>query len=372
MPHGEAARAKGRGRRARRSRGVKGAGAFSGAPSLAGAAEVESLPLNQSAVPSEEEIDAALTLKQLRAYEKAILWAKGDLEESLEDVMLKYRRVRAKMYRDHKLAVIAEDNSALKRFQAGCPKPKEVWQSSKAELDKQAACLQQQSQEIDESDLGLLMRKHLFEEPVKIPSAECVAFRQIGLDQLRPAERACLSAVGDARWTADGLVDANSSAVAASLANGGCGRHWMGTAEARCLLSNKNLLFIGNSVVRRQLYTVLDLVAGPRAHRQLTNFTDVKLPEFADKRAISTSWIWDQDNLTRSYHGAQLFTVDLTTGDHRFHMPHKELCGLTDSFSVFNPGRMRQLREPVRSRWHREKVAYQGCLPSHEVASSGV
>ena len=52
----------------------------------------------------------------------------------------------------------------------------------------------------------------------------------------------------------------------------------MGTAEARCLLRGKDLLFVGNSVVRRQLYTVLDLVAGPAAHRQLTNFTDVKLP----------------------------------------------------------------------------------------------
>eukprot|EP00966_Prymnesium_polylepis_P013902 320580-Prymnesium_polylepis.1 len=96
------------------------------------------------------------------------------------------------------------------------------------------------------------------------------------------------------------------------------------------------------------MYTVLDLLAGPRAHRQLNNFTDVKLPQFTNERAIARSWVWDQDNMTRAYHGAQLFTVDLVTGEHRFHMPHNELCGLSDTYQVFSPGRMRQWHEPVR------------------------
>ena len=61
------------------------------------------------------------------------------------------------------------------------------------------------------------------------------------------------------------------------------------------------------------MYTVLDLLAGPVAHRQLSNFTDVLLPH-PDSRAIARSWIWDQDNMTRGYHASQLFTVDLETG----------------------------------------------------------
>ena len=48
----------------------------------------------------------------------------------------RYKRVRAKMYNDHKKAVIAEDNAKLHRFQRGCPKPKAG--ATTAELDKQA------------------------------------------------------------------------------------------------------------------------------------------------------------------------------------------------------------------------------------------
>ena len=100
-----------------------------------------------------------------------------------------------------------------------------------------------------------------------------------------------------------------------------CGRKWMGTAEARCLLAGHDLLFIGNSVVRRQMYTILDLLAGPSAHRQLNDFSSVSLPAFKATRGaeahIKRSWIWDQDNATYGYHAAQLFTIDLTTGEHR-------------------------------------------------------
>ena len=49
----------------------------------------------------------------------------------------------------------------------------------------------------------------------------------------------------------------------------------MSVAETRCLLAGHDLLFIGNSVVRRQMYTILDLLAGPSAHRQLSDFSSV-------------------------------------------------------------------------------------------------
>ena len=229
------------------------------------------------------------------------------------------------------------------RFQAGCPKPKEV--ASKAELDAQAACMQKEAQEVDDSDLGLLMRRHLKAPVPPLPAGQtCAAFRQVDLSQLSEKTRTCLAHVGDAKWTAEGLVDAASNASTNGAA-ASCNRRWLGTAETRCLLSNKDLVFFGNSVVRRQMYTVLDLLAGPNAHRQLTNFTDVLLPH-PDSHSVARSWIWDQDNMTRGYHASQLFTVDLATGEHRFSMPHAAFCGLQQSHSVFNPGRLHQWREP--------------------------
>ena len=132
-------------------------GASEVADAVAGHGDVNSsTTVGESAVvatPSNDVIDAALTLPTLRSYEGAILKATRQLEDILATLQSKYKRVRAKMYREHKHAVIAEDNSALERFQRGCPKPKEVWQASKRELDKQAHCLQAQANEVDDSDL---------------------------------------------------------------------------------------------------------------------------------------------------------------------------------------------------------------------------
>ena len=188
--------------------------------------------------------------------------------------------------------------------------------ASKEELDAQAQCMQREAQEVDDSDLGLLMRRHLKAPILPLAAgATCAPFRQIDPSQLSPKVRNCLGGVGDARWTAEGLVDGNGSTASVRAASASCGRAWLGTTDARCLLSGKDLIFFGNSVVRRQMYTVLDLLAGPAAHRQLTNFSDVLLPN-PDAHAIARSWIWDQDNMTRGYHASQLFTVDLATGAH--------------------------------------------------------
>ena len=282
-------------------------------------------------VPSLEQVDATPTLRDLRAHERATLRATREHENVLIQLQGLYKHIRAKMYREHKSAVIAEDNSALSQFQAGCPRPKEA--ATKEDLDAQTACMQHEALEMDDSDLGLLMRRHL-ESPILPlpPGAACAPFRQIEPSQLPVAVRDCITRSGSARWTAKGLVDAAalpSKATAkaptsstSTPANDSCGRIWLGTAETRCLLRGKDLAFFGNSVVRRQMYTVLDLLAGPVAHRQLSNFTDVLLPH-PDSRAIARSWIWDQDNMARGYHASQLFTVDLETGARSsVHMAH--------------------------------------------------
>ena len=371
-------RKRGRGRGGRGGRG-RGRGPMNWAAGQAGTAPSGSEAIHAKFqemlhVPAEEAIDASLTLKDLRSHEGTILSATRLHEDALVKLQNLYKKVRAKMYRDHKTEVIAEDNSKLQQFQAGCPKPKELGtHPSKEELDRQAQCLQREASEQDDSDLGLLMRRHL---KVPIPpqptGATCAPFRQVDFSQLSPKTKACLGKVGDARWTSEGLIDApqdalggaggadsagrrlagasDTAAAAASTTTASsastCGRRWLGTADARCLLANKNLVFFGNSVVRRQMYTILDLLAGPAAHRQLNNFTDVKLPGFKDEGSIARSWIWDQDNMTRGYHASQLFTVDLHTGEHRFEMPHASLCGMAQSHSVFSPGRMHQWREP--------------------------
>ena len=57
--------------------------------------------------------------------------------------------------------------------------------------------------------------------------------------------RGCARSAGAAAWTDRGPSDFGGDS--------GCGRRWIGTAEARCLLSGRDLLFVGNSVTRRQM-----------------------------------------------------------------------------------------------------------------------
>ena len=112
--------------------------------------------------------------------------------------------------------------------------------------------------------------------------------------------RSCLRDAGAAAWTADGLQDINGSQSA-------CGRRWHGTKDARCLLKNKDLAFIGNSVIRRQMYSVLDLLAGKSAHRLLPNGTSVDLggPRNTSIDILNTR-VWDQEPCKRLSCGAAL------------------------------------------------------------------
>jgi len=296
------------------------------------------------ALPSEEQVNEATTLEQLQEQEAAILETRQRHEEALAQLQARYQKVRQKMYRDHKKAVIEKDNAKLARFQGGCAKPTKLAGLSKAEADEQARCLQTERNTVDESDLGRMMRQHLWQQPAPLPADQCQSFRSIATAHLKPDRQECLLKVGDAKWTVEGLVDSDAAKRAQ------CGRKWMGTAETRCLLAGHDLLFIGNSVVRRQMYTMLDLLAGPSAHRQLSDFSSVSLPAFKampdTERRIKRSWIWDQDNATYGYHAAQLFTIDLATGEHRFSKPHREHCGVDESHASFNTGRLNQWLYP--------------------------
>ena len=59
------------------------------------------------------------------------------------------------------------------------------------------------------------------------------------------------------------------------------------------------------------------------------------------KRTLGTTRMWDRDGEPNAYHAAQLVTIDLDSGEQRFHRPHA-LCGLDDMFMKLNVGRSLQ------------------------------
>jgi hypothetical protein len=106
-----------------------------------GLAAMSSAALEQTkAMPSEEQVDSATTLEQLREQEAAILETRQRHEEALAGLQARYQKVRKKMYQDHKKDVISQDNAKLAKFQGGCAKPKRLAGLSKAEADEQAGC----------------------------------------------------------------------------------------------------------------------------------------------------------------------------------------------------------------------------------------
>lgn len=226
---------------------------------------------------------------------------------------------------------------------------------------------------------------------IVVPPTSCSPSRVA----LPPAERArCLLHAGRANWTAtaEGLRDDEPE----------CGRTWMAAGCARKLLAGRDLLFIGNSVIRRQMYTVLDILAGPMARRlvhagkrkgvrevvpfalaeadsgtlddpALLTQEGVLNPRVEQasgggpwsQASIRTTRMWDRDGEPNAYHAAQLVTMDLETGEHRFHRPH-QLCGVGDAFMKFSVGRMQQWRAPgkpggangaISEGWRRSKWA---------------
>ena len=254
----------------------------------------------------------------------------------------KARRQCVQSYLDQK-ASLGDAPTTAAASAARCPLPTDDMPS--AARQKMARCLRQPppADSATAASLDDLLHRHLWDPPT--PPAKCQPFAQQRAATRSPQLRACLQAAGDAQWTASGLVD---SANATSSANG-CDRRWTGAGEARCLLGDRDVLFLGNSVVRRQMYTVLDLLAGRAAHRLRPDGEAIRLsPENASADAVRGSRLWDLDGHAHAYHAAQLFTIDLTTGEHRFELPHS-LCGVEATHSNFNAGRHRQWWNPGRS-----------------------
>ena len=137
-----------------------------------------------------------------------------------------------------------------------CPAPSDA--ATAQENAKLAQCLH--SKERPNNDF---LREHLVQPPASAfpPPPACAAARP----KLAPAAlRRCIKTAGHANWTATGLVDGSPE----------CGRSWLRTACVRGMFEGVDALFIGNSVIRRQMFTVLDVLAGPAARRLLRNGTE--------------------------------------------------------------------------------------------------
>ena len=247
-------------------------------------------------------------------------------------------------------------------------------QHDRMSVQKMAAmvrCLQDQKPAT--TALDQLMRTHLWlSHPSTLADGtQCRPLQAQPEAQQSERTLKCLRVAGRALWTQRGPVD--------SPAGPECGRRWISSPEARCLLAGRDVLFMGNSVTRRQMYTVLDLLAGSRANRQrstgkLQTISLGDRPTLADgagarawEAEVNESWVWDVasksnlDGASSGFHAAQLVTIDLHTGEHRFALPHR-LCGVTDAFSTFAAGRFAQWRSPppesiIGSGWRSSKWA---------------
>jgi len=193
-------------RRGGRGRGLtrSGAGQFARRSAGSGATNASA----GSSEATEEAIYAEATLGGLRSHEATILATMKQHEDALARLRNKYTRVRSNLYGRFKSSQLEHDNAKLTRFQAGCPQLTK--KPTKEEAEAQSRCLQAESQTVDDSVLGRLMESHLHTPPVKPP--HCAAFRQVGLAELSQAERACVLAVGDARWGDSGLEDVPAAA----------------------------------------------------------------------------------------------------------------------------------------------------------------
>ena len=187
--------------------------------------------------------------------------------------------------------------------------------------------------------ISTLVHKHLW-TPANDTPLDCLP-----LASAPPSGSArCVRSAGAATWSAAGLSSENATAA--------CGRRWQGTAAARCLFAGRDVLAIGNSVMRRQVFTLLDVLAGPEAHRLLADGTTVSVspeggePRLTPRALMESTRLWDRDGHENGYHAAQLITIDLATGAHRFHLPHVELCGVDTPYANFNAGRSRQWFSP--------------------------
>ena len=121
-----------------------------------------------------------------------------------------------------------------------------------------------------------------------------------------------------------------------------CGFHAFQADEARELLENKVVAFIGNSVQRRTMHAIVDILTGGvdrRGQRQRNTEKDKEI--LANARAVGgkdSIMDFERDN-----HAAQFVTVDTSTGER---VPPDDIHTATDACGV-----LRSLVESSGSLW---------------------
>jgi hypothetical protein len=133
-----------------------------------------------------------------------------------------------------------EQGSSSKVPGATCEEPSD--KLSTEEQEELASCLHKREAGLN----AKWLHEHLWIDDM----ARCPAIAELP----HSIRRLCVVRAGEANWTDAGLVDDSPE----------CGRSWLRTGCARELFAGRDALFIGNSVIRRQM-----CVAAKRCHKCL-------------------------------------------------------------------------------------------------------
>ena len=112
-----------------------------------------------------------------------------------------------------------------------------------------------------------------------------------------------------------------------------CGFRMRSTLEARSLLRGRHIVFVGNSVQRRTMYALADLLGGENATRMLWT-------------RMAGGHIFDEH---KGYHGFQHVRIDLADGRADAPMQGLEFCGVDPA--LFECGTVRWGSSPSADEW---------------------
>lgn len=143
----------------------------------------------------------------------------------------------------------------------------------------------------------------------------------------RNNEAWCLRHLGSGRWPASGSRVYRWPSVVRAR----CGFRYRTTAEARSLLHGQHMVFVGNSVQRRTMYALADLLAGENATRKC----------LADRCCIRDTH--------KGYHDFQHLRVDTADGSTGDPMQGQDYCGVDPS--RFEVGTLRWGSKPNPLEW---------------------
>ena len=124
----------------------------------------------------------------------------------------------------------------------------------------------------------------------------------------------CLRHLGNGTWPVSG----GRAYRWPSVVRERCGFRYRTTAEARALLRGQHMVFVGNSVQRRTMYALVDLLSGENATRKCLARSECEGP--SNQCCIRDS--------RKGYHDFQHMRVDVADGSTEEPMQGQDYCGV--------------------------------------------